>query len=98
MIRAYLKSLAYIRDHQDEVVQFMMKQFSLEKDIASRVMEGMQGKFSFDGSVTDEGLKGLLEVAKLGGGPAAQNTLEQLKAGLDLSLLSQVQKEGGLSR
>ncbi|MDP2727744.1 MAG: ABC transporter substrate-binding protein [Dehalococcoidia bacterium] len=99
MIRAFLKSMSYVRDHKDEVTQFVTTEYSLEKGIAERVVTGITKEFAYDGAITDQGLEVTLDMWKAYEfGPITETTLEQVKKGLDLTLLKDAQKELGLSR
>lgn len=97
VMRAFLKSQAYLRDHQDETVKFAMSQFSLDQELATKVIASAVKEFGYNGNITDKGLSATLEVLRAGGGPAKDVTLEQLKKGVDLSFLPEVQKQLGLS-
>lgn len=98
LLRAFLKSLAYVRDHKDEAVQFAMKQYELEKNMANDIVTGAIQEYSYDGSVSDKALTATLEMMKAGSAQWKDTTLDQLKKGVDNTALQQVQKELGLAK
>lgn len=98
LLRALLKSLAYVRDHKDEAVQYAVKQYDLDAATADAIVTGAIQEYSYDGSVSDKSLEATLEMMKAGGGPWKDATLDQLKKGTDNTLLLQVQKELGITK
>lgn len=97
MMRANLKAIVYMKEHKDEAVQWLTKEFSLEKGIAEKVLEEEIAFRTTDGSVTDEALANQVETVRLDAG-FENTTVDQLKKAVDTALLQQVQKEMGLSR
>lgn len=98
VMKAILKTMAYVKDHKDEVVQYVMKDFSLDKEVADAVVTDQIKVWAYDGSVSDQGLSAFLDTMKAGGGPLKDTTLEQVKKGVDFTLLKDVQKELNMSR
>lgn len=98
LLRGFLKSLAYIRDHKEEAIEFSMKQYDMTRDIAEATIAGAIEEYSYDGSVSDKALEATLEMMKRNEGPWKDANLEILKKGMDAGPVTQVQKELGLVR
>lgn len=98
LVRAFLKSLAYVKDHQEDAVQLSMANYDLERPIAEKVVAGITKEYSYNGTISDKALEATLDIMKAGGGPGKDATLEQLKKGMDFSVLNEAQKELGITR
>lgn len=97
LIRANLKSIAYMKDHKEEAVQWLMSQFSLEKTVAEKVLDEEIAFRTIDGSITDQALTNLTQIVRLDTG-FENTTVDQIKRATDTTLLLQVQKEMGLTK
>ncbi|MDP2726364.1 MAG: ABC transporter substrate-binding protein, partial [Dehalococcoidia bacterium] len=98
IIRAYLRSMAYARDHKDEAIEFSMKEFELAKDVAEAVVTDELNAWAYDGNISDKGLENQIGAWKLAGGPQKDATLQQVKQAIDYTLLKEAQKELGLTK
>lgn len=98
VLKSYIKSAMYIRDNQSEIVPYVMKQWSLDKDIAEAVVARTVTELSYDGSISDKGLQITLDVIHQDGGPTKDATLDQLRGGFDLTTLRLAQQELGIAR
>lgn len=98
LMRALLRSLAYVRDNQEEAIKFAMKQYELERPIAEKVVREMSKEFAYDGNITDQAIGTTLDLMKAGDGPGKNATLQQLKDSMDFGPLRTAQKELGLSK
>lgn len=98
IIRAYLRSMAYARDHKDEAIEYVVKEFEVTRDIAEAVVTDELKSWAYDGIISDEGLKNQIGAWTLGGGPQKDATLQQVKQAIDNTLLKEALKEPGLFR
>lgn len=91
MIRATLKSMAYVKDNPQEAISFQVKEFGLEEKLARFSYETVVKKiWVFDGSITPKGIQGVVDMALAGG--QIRGTVDPQKA-VDLTILKEVQKE-----
>lgn len=90
MMRATLKSIAYVRDHPQESIQLLMKEFGLEEKIARVDYENRVKTTSLDGNASEKALQKMVEVGKDMGQVTGK---EKLEDGVDFSLLREVQQE-----
>lgn len=95
MIRATIKSMAYIKDNRQEALAFIVKEFGLEEKIARVAYEDGLKITIFDGSITPKGIEGVIDMARASG--QIKGTVAAEKA-VDLAALKEVQKELGLAR
>lgn len=95
-MRAVLKSIAYMKSHKDESVQFLMKQFNLDQTMAQRILDEELGFRSPNGTVTDKGITSHLEILQQSDAALSNVTLDNLKKSINTTLIQQVQKELGL--
>lgn len=97
VMKAIFNSIAYIKSHQDEAVQWLTKEFALDKAIAEKVLAEEIAFRDLDGTVSEKGMANYVEVLKKQEG-FQNTTLEALKKSVDQTLLKEVQKELGLVR
>lgn len=95
MMRATLKSMAYLRDHPQEAMDYMIKNYDVGRDVAKESYDDLVKRLSADGSISDKGLQLALKMAQDQGSVKGSPALEK---GIDFTLLKEVQKELGLSR
>lgn len=90
-IRAYLKTLMYARDNKDEVTEFMMKTYQLDRDIARQTLDYYLGAVNLKdlGAASDEGLKTFINTEV----PRERRATATFDKIVDFTLLKEVQKE-----
>lgn len=97
VMAAYLKGITYMRDHKEETIQYAMKEFSLDRQLAELSLKEEVSLRSQDGSISNKGLTTQVEIMQAEAG-AETTSLDTVRKGLDLTLLPDVQKRLGLSR
>ncbi|MBI2849027.1 MAG: ABC transporter substrate-binding protein [Chloroflexi bacterium] len=90
MIRATIKGMAYMKDHQDEGRAFLIKEFGLDPKLAPAVYKDLVDTLSLNGSVSDKELKATLDMSRATGRIKGEVSLEK---GVDFTLLKEVQKD-----
>lgn len=95
MLRASLKSLAYYKEHPDELVQFIMKEFAIDQRMAKITYDDVIDTLVVDGDVTSKQAQGFVDAVVFMGLKKEEVSLDK---GLDLTLLKEVQKELKISR
>jgi NitT/TauT family transport system substrate-binding protein len=92
VLRTILKSMRYIRENRDESVKVAMDWLSIDRDLAERSYDLMVANYSYDGSISLEGLKASVDLI------AKRSTASPGKSFspadmVDFSLLEEVRKE-----
>lgn len=100
MVRAVLKSMLYMKQHRDEAVEILTREFKMEKKLAEAAYDQVATRgTSYNGTVSDGAVENLLTLAKLSGevkqDVTPQKAREQV---LELSILEKATKELGISR
>lgn len=93
MVRGVLQSLAYVSKHPEESIQWIMREFRLERDVAREVYEDQIKVFRLDGSLPQATVEKEISLAREVGAISEQVDPSQM---VDLSLLQEAQKEIGL--
>ena len=57
VLRATLKSLRYIRQNREESVQYILREWKVERPLAEELYASMIPAFSMDGSMTEKGIR-----------------------------------------
>ncbi|MBI2848625.1 MAG: ABC transporter substrate-binding protein [Chloroflexi bacterium] len=96
MIRAHLKSLAFIRDHAEESIAYMQKEFDLDQKASKTAYDEIVGIFSYDGTMEESKLQSLITMGKATG--AIKEVVAPIDKIFDRDLLKEVQKELGISK
>ena len=92
VLRAILKSMRYLRENRDESVKVAMDWLALDRDLAERSYDLMVPNYSYDGSISLEGLRASIDlIAKRSAGSSSKafSPAEMV----DFSLLEEVRKE-----
>jgi NitT/TauT family transport system substrate-binding protein len=92
VLRTILKSMRYIRENRDESVKVAMDWLSIDRDLAERSYDLMVANYSYDGSISLDGLKASVDLI------AKRSTASPGKSFspsdmVDFSLLEEVRKE-----
>lgn len=96
VMRAIFKSIAYIKAHQEETIQWLMKDFELTRPIAEKVLEEELAFRTLDGFVDDKQLESYANLLRLEGFDGV--TVEDVRKALDQTLVKEVQKDLGIAR
>src|ERR1043166_1684322 len=92
VLRAVLKSMRYLRDNRDESVRVAMDWLSIDRDLAERSYDLMVPNYSYDGSISLDGLKASIDqIAKRS--PSASGKIVSPADMVDFSILEEVRKE-----
>ena len=71
VLRTVLKSLRYLRENREEAVRVAMEWLSIDRDLAERSYDMMLPNYSYDGSISTEGLKASIDlIASRSAGPS----------------------------
>lgn len=90
MLRAMLKSMAYIKANRQEGINLLVKEFSLDQKTATATQDEWERVASFDGVVSEKAFRALMDVAKASGTIKADIPVEKA---LDQTLLKEVLKD-----
>lgn len=94
MLRATLKSMAYMKDHQDEGRAFLVKDFGIEPRLAPTIYKDIVDTMSLNGSASDKALKASVDMSRAQGRIKGDVPIEK---GIDFTLLKEVQREMNLA-
>lgn len=95
MMRAFVKSLVYTREHRNEVVGVIESTWKVDKVIAGRTYDSVINNFSRDGTATDGVVQETTKMLKaLRDDIKGDIPMDKL---VDLSFLKEAQKELGIS-
>ncbi|MBI2848637.1 MAG: ABC transporter substrate-binding protein [Chloroflexi bacterium] len=95
MIRTALKSLIYWRDHPNDAIDLMVKDFKLEREEAKASYDEYVRTLGFDGGTSEKGLQFAADLALRAG---IIKTPVPPEKGIDYSILREAQKELGLAK
>ncbi|MBI2848615.1 MAG: ABC transporter substrate-binding protein [Chloroflexi bacterium] len=98
MIKASLRGLLDIRDHPEDAIRFLMKEFGLDEKIARATYEDGLRSWSYDGTISQKGLEQAVEQGRTMGSLKKAVTKEDIDKVVDFSILKEVQKEMGLAQ
>ena len=90
VLRASLKGLRFVRQNRDETVQYIARDWSVDRPLAEELYLSMIPAFSADGSMAEKGIRETLEREREKLGIKEEIPLARV---VDLRLLKQVQKE-----
>ncbi|MBI2849029.1 MAG: ABC transporter substrate-binding protein [Chloroflexi bacterium] len=90
MIRATIKSLAYMKDHQDEGRELLVREFGVDRRLAPAIYKDLVDTLSLNGGLSDKEIKATVDMARSLGRIKGEVPIEK---GVDLTLLKEVQKE-----
>ena len=93
VIRAGIKANRYIRANRDGTIQIMMGWLKIDKEMATATYESTSKAFSEDGSIPEEGLRLLIDEAKMSANVQRQVSFNDVA---DLTILKTAQKELGI--
>ncbi len=90
VLRATLKSLRFIRQNREETVQYIIREWKVDRPLAEELYASMVPAFSADGSMTEKGIRDALEREM---GRVEMKDEIPLSRVVDLRLLKEAQKE-----
>lgn len=93
VIRATLKSLAYMREERQGTIDFIIKEFGVERKVAESNYEDLLKTRSFDGSMGQEVLDALVGEGIFTQALTKQEAKGPLEKAIDFTFLKEVQKE-----
>jgi ABC-type nitrate/sulfonate/bicarbonate transport system substrate-binding protein len=93
VIRAGIKASRYIKTNREETVQFLMEWQRTDRDIATGTYEYLSKAINDDGSVSESGLRLIIEEIKELAKASREIALSELA---DLSILKEAQRELGI--
>src|SRR5213594_1165790 len=90
VVRALVRTLEYISSHEDEVLDYLQRQFGLDRQVAAGSYGVLKRVFSMNGDIDDGLLKSVIERMK-----QDSKITEEISAGriVDLSLVREVQSD-----
>jgi ABC-type nitrate/sulfonate/bicarbonate transport system substrate-binding protein len=90
VVRGVVRTLEYISGHEDEVLDYLQKQFGLDRQVAAGSYGILKRVFSMNGDIDDELLKSVIERMKQDGRITEEIPLSRVA---DLSVVREVQSE-----
>jgi ABC-type nitrate/sulfonate/bicarbonate transport system substrate-binding protein len=90
VVRSVVRTLEYISRHEDEVLDYLHKQFGLDRQVAVGSYGILKRVFSMNGDIDDELLKSVIERMKQDGRITEEIPLSRIA---DLSVVREVQSE-----
>ncbi len=90
VLRATLKSLRFVRQNKEETVQYIIREWRVERPLAEELYASMLPAFSPDGSMNEKGIRDALEREM---GRVDKKEEIPLSKVIDLRLLREAQKE-----
>ncbi len=93
VIKAGIKANRYIRANRDGTIQLIMEWLKIDKEMATATYESTSKAFSNDGSMPEEGLRLLIDEAKMSANVQRQVLLSDVA---DFMILKEAQKELGI--
>ena len=91
VLRTVLKSLRFLRENREEAVRVAMGWLSIDRDLAERSYDVMLPNYSYDGTISTEGLKASIDLlAKRSTGPRKTFSPADMT---DFSLLEEARRE-----
>lgn len=96
VLRATLRAVQSIRENREDTINFIAKEFQLEKEIASGSYDTLMRGLTRDGSITDKGIQNHFEIDRQGGSFTGE--VPPLFKLVETQLLTEVQKELGITR
>ena len=94
VIKAGIKAYRYIRQNREGTIQFMAEWLKIDKEMATASYESVLKAVNEDGSLPEDGLRLVVEVAKKA---AKVNRNVSLNEVADVSILKEAQKELGIT-
>jgi NitT/TauT family transport system substrate-binding protein len=92
VLRTVLKSLKFLRENREDAVRVAMEWLSIDRDLAERSYDMMLPNYSYDGSISTEGLKASIDlIASRSAGPS-RKTFSPADM-TDFSILEMARKE-----
>jgi len=90
VVRALVRTLEYISSHEDEVLDYLQRQFGLDRQVAAGSYGVLKRVFSMNGDIDDGLLKSVIERMK-----QDSKISEEIPAGriVDLSVVREVQSD-----
>ncbi len=90
VVRALVRTLEYISSHEDEVLDYLQRQFGLDRPVAAGSYGVLKRVFSMNGDIDDGLLKSVIERMK-----QDSKITEEISAGriVDLSVVREVQSD-----
>ncbi len=94
VIRGTLKAIAFVRDNRKATIDFMTKEWGLDKELAPAIYDREKDDYILNGKVPDENFQAVIkEIQERGLFPAKEVPTSQLR---DFTLLEEVLKEMGI--
>ncbi len=90
MLRAFVRGLVFLRDNREETIRYAMKLLKLNRVVAEESYDLSRDCYSKDGSISDEGLRLVLEFQRDREGTAKNIPVTQMA---DFTFLRDVQKQ-----
>jgi ABC-type nitrate/sulfonate/bicarbonate transport system substrate-binding protein len=91
ILRTVLKSLRFLKENREEAVRVAMGWLAIDRDLAERSYDVMLPNYSYDGTVSIEGLKASIDlIGNRGGKPRKTFVPADMT---DFSLLEEVRRE-----
>lgn len=90
IVRATLRSLDYIAGHEDEVIDYLEKQFNLDRRVATGSYGILKQVFNMDGDIEEPLLKSVVERMKKDSKITEEIPMDRI---VDLSLVREAQFE-----
>jgi ABC-type nitrate/sulfonate/bicarbonate transport system substrate-binding protein len=90
VLRGLLKSLRFIRQNREETVQYILREWKVERPLAEELYASMLPAFSADGSMNEKGIRDALEREM---GRVDKKEEIPLARVVDLRLLKEVQRD-----
>jgi NitT/TauT family transport system substrate-binding protein len=91
ILRTVLKSLRFLKENREEAVRVAMGWLAIDRDLAERSYDVMLPNYSYDGTVSIEGLKASIDlIGNRGAGPRKTFVPADM---IDFSLLEEARRE-----
>lgn len=90
MVRARLKTMAYMRDKPEDTVDFMIQFLNVDRKSAKVSYDDLVRTLSFTGAVTEKGMQAAVDAERASGALTGE---VDLKKGYDFGALQEAQKE-----
>jgi ABC-type nitrate/sulfonate/bicarbonate transport system substrate-binding protein len=90
VLRATLQSLRFVRQNREETVQYIAREWKVDRSLSEELYHSMLQAFSVDGGMGEKGIRDAIEREL---GRAERKEEVPLSRVIDLRLLKEVQKE-----
>lgn len=93
MIKAAIQSMIFYRDNAEYVIQYLMKEFQMDRETAKATHEAQLRSSAVTGTVSEKSLQGMIDAFRASGAIKGPVSAEQA---VNFSFLREVQKEMNL--